>query len=255
MRDYYFCIGAVFKDEAPYMKEWLEHYIKRDVDHFYLIDDSSTDNYREVIEPYKDRVTVIPFDRTTDMYIKGGRQAESYHKCFLPIQDQTEWMLICDIDEYIWSPKSVNLKVSLKELGKDYDSIVISGPNFGSNGYKKQPEQIVNSFTKRQAENVVKQVKSITRVEALKSFDTHVHQLKDNKKVCWKDSKSPFNKQYFTLNHYMTQSEEKWRSRLNRTRVCPADKTRRTMEEFYQKDKEYSVVEDRGLIEQNLTCP
>jgi hypothetical protein len=261
---YNLSIGAIFKDEAPYLKEWLEHYIKREVDHFYLIDDSSTDNYKEVIEPYKDRVTVIPFDRTTEIYIKGGRIVEAYHKCFSPIQNQTEWMLICDIDEYVWSPRSVSMKSQLKELGKDYDSIVIQGANFGSNGHEKQPKQIVNSFTRRQIlketdegygkEKTFGHIKSMTKIEALESFGVHVHNLKENKKIFWKDSKSPFDKQYFTLNHYMTQSKEKWRNNLEKTNACPAQYkkgSRRTMEEFYQKDKDYSIIEDFGLINQN----
>ena len=38
---YYLSIGAIFKNESDSILEWLEHYIIRAVDHFYLIDDES----------------------------------------------------------------------------------------------------------------------------------------------------------------------------------------------------------------------
>jgi glycosyltransferase involved in cell wall biosynthesis len=49
---YNLSVGAIFKNESHSIREWIEHYIYRDVEHFYLIDDSSTDNTVEIIKPY-----------------------------------------------------------------------------------------------------------------------------------------------------------------------------------------------------------
>ena len=52
---YYLSVGAMFKNESHSMKEWLEHYILHGVDHFYLIDDGSTDSYMDILKEYIDR--------------------------------------------------------------------------------------------------------------------------------------------------------------------------------------------------------
>lgn len=51
---YYLSIMAMFKNEAVIMKEWLDHHIAHGVDHFYLIDDYSTDNVLGVLASYID---------------------------------------------------------------------------------------------------------------------------------------------------------------------------------------------------------
>lgn len=40
-------IGTIFKNEALYLEEWINHYLNRKVDHFFLINDKSDDNYLE----------------------------------------------------------------------------------------------------------------------------------------------------------------------------------------------------------------
>ena len=52
MKKYFFSIGAIFKNESHILKEWVEHYLFHGVDHMFLINDKSTDNYLEILEPY-----------------------------------------------------------------------------------------------------------------------------------------------------------------------------------------------------------
>ena len=49
---YNLVVAAVFKNEAPILKEWILHYLKWGVEHFYLVNDGSTDNYLEIIKDY-----------------------------------------------------------------------------------------------------------------------------------------------------------------------------------------------------------
>jgi hypothetical protein len=35
----------MFKNEAAIMREWIEHYLSEGVDHFYFLDDGSSDNF------------------------------------------------------------------------------------------------------------------------------------------------------------------------------------------------------------------
>lgn len=45
-------ICAIFRDEAPYLKEWIEFHRMLGVQHFYLCSHNSIDNYKDVLKPY-----------------------------------------------------------------------------------------------------------------------------------------------------------------------------------------------------------
>ncbi len=45
-------VCALFQNEAAYMKEWIEFHKLVGVQHFYLYNDHSEDNYLQVLEPY-----------------------------------------------------------------------------------------------------------------------------------------------------------------------------------------------------------
>ena len=47
---FYFTIGAVFKNEAHIMKEWIDHYLFHGVDHIYLINDNSNDKFLDILQ-------------------------------------------------------------------------------------------------------------------------------------------------------------------------------------------------------------
>src|SRR5271167_2905681 len=42
----------IFRDEAPCLKEWIEFHVLLGVEHFYLYNNLSQDNYKEVLQPY-----------------------------------------------------------------------------------------------------------------------------------------------------------------------------------------------------------
>ena len=49
---------GVFKNESHILEEWITHYLSRGLDHIYLINDNSSDNYKNIIEKFKDKVTL-----------------------------------------------------------------------------------------------------------------------------------------------------------------------------------------------------
>lgn len=50
-KKYYMSVCAVFKNEAPFMKEWILYYQVIGADHIYLYNNNSDDNYQEVLQP------------------------------------------------------------------------------------------------------------------------------------------------------------------------------------------------------------
>lgn len=57
-KKYYVSICAIFKNEAKYLKEWIDYHLIVGVDHFYLYNNYSDDNYEKVLKPYIQRQLV-----------------------------------------------------------------------------------------------------------------------------------------------------------------------------------------------------
>ena len=76
--------AAVFKNESHILKEWIDHYIYHGFDHIYLINDESTDNYKEIINPYIEsgKVTLFENKLKINTYPK---TKFVYNKYILPI--------------------------------------------------------------------------------------------------------------------------------------------------------------------------
>ena len=49
---YFLCCCMTMKNEGKFLNEWLDHYISEGVEHFYLIDNGSTDNTPEIVKQY-----------------------------------------------------------------------------------------------------------------------------------------------------------------------------------------------------------
>lgn len=265
----------MFKDEAGYLEEWLEHYLRRNVDHFYLINDQSSDDYQKTLDKYKKYITIFNVDED---FRQNGRQIYFYNKFFKKILAETEWIGVFDIDEYVWSPYSHDLKKCinfLKENNIDYYRIPMV--LFGSNNHISQPKEIVNSFTRRISFDkdylrfVHKwwQYKNIAKSDKIINFKIHDFETVP---LCKKISQNnlDINKNLFRLNHYRLQSEDKWRANLIKTDInfympsssdnfspglnIELDYTQtnyRTMELFRKSDPKQNMVEDFGLVNQN----
>ena len=98
---YRLAVGAIFKNESHILEEWITHYLKEGVEHFFLINNGSTDTFMDTINKYSYCVTLFNDD-------KRHAQAELYNKYVMPQKDKTEWVIVCDLDEFIYS-RIVNL--------------------------------------------------------------------------------------------------------------------------------------------------
>lgn len=69
---YNFCVCSVFKNEAHILEEWLLHYIYHGIEHFYLVNDNSLDQYKDIIDKYSNHITLFNNDIETKIV---GRQS------------------------------------------------------------------------------------------------------------------------------------------------------------------------------------
>ena len=93
-------VVAILKNEAPYLKEWIEYHLIAGVDHFYLYDNESPDNQAEVARPYVEAGLV-------DYFHAPGKfmQMQTYNDAFKRFKFFSRYMAFIDGDEFIF-PKS-----------------------------------------------------------------------------------------------------------------------------------------------------
>lgn len=127
-KEYAISICAIFKNEGRFLKEWIEYHLLVGVDHFFLYNNESTDNYLEVLQPYIDKQIVTLIE-----YPGQCMQLKAYEDFYDRYAKRTQWVSFLDIDEFI-CPNSC---LSIKEWIKSYERfpvVLIYWKMFGTSG-------------------------------------------------------------------------------------------------------------------------
>ena len=144
-------ILAIFRNEATILEEWIEYHINEGVDHFYLINNISTDNYSEILTKYKGKITLYQHNQLYNVNTieeTFGGQHESYKNVLPDIKE--DWLYVVDLDEFAYVRKPyTNIKDLLIKEGHRFDQIAIKLKQFTSGGLIKQPNSVVDNFTVR----------------------------------------------------------------------------------------------------------
>jgi hypothetical protein len=238
-------VCALFKNESHCILEWIQHYLFHGVEHFYLLDDESEDDYQCIIQPYIDNGTITLVKVSWDRYY--GRQKDIYNHYMLPLLHETQWLLICDLDEFMWSPQSIDLKGVLSQCFHLAEIQVVQ-TLFGSNGHSSQPKSLVQSFTKRRNSQFGSARTHgykyfIHSRFAFKELNVHYAIPEEEGKNNW----LILSDEWFILNHYCCQSKDFFLKKCNRSDVNEFKKL--TIDDFLEFDT--NEVEDSRLYEQN----
>ena len=236
-----FVIATVFKNESHILREWIEHYLRWGAEHFYLVNDNSTDNYLEIINEYSQYITLFQNEIVTK---ETDRQTKIYDRYFKNID--SEWVAIIDLDEFIYSSLYKDIKESL--TNPTISQIKLDWLHFGSSGHIEQPESVVNSFTKRAKFDTSKEYysyKTIYRTKDLTGFGVHGHRVNG----------TTYHSDHMTLviNHYPIQSLNFFMT-VKSTRGDVNnwfDRTGRKRDLAYFKYQDINEIEDTRLIKMN----
>tara|TARA_B100000902_G_C27234341_1_gene876555 strand:- start:117 stop:899 length:783 start_codon:yes stop_codon:yes gene_type:complete len=211
---YYFSIGAIFKNEAHILKEWLEHYFLHGVDHIYLINDNSSDNFINILKPYINDNKVTLYDsKYKEKWV--NMQTDLYNEYFQKHLKETIWFGIVDLDEFLYSPIEINIKNILKKY-ETQKQLHINWVHFGSSSHIKQPELVVPNFLLRGEYNSIRNgpngrynsYKSIIKTDGNIKLGIHKHFYNNNsegKNVSFDETNTPL-----LINHYAIQSKDFW---------------------------------------------
>ena len=221
---YYLAVCAIAKNEGPYFKEWIEWHHSQGVEKFYIYDNESTDETKEVLAPYIESGLV---DYT---YFPGKKQQlAAYDDCFERHRFETRWLAVIDLDEFIVPIKDKNIPDFLHRMEK-FSAVEINWLIYGSSGAKtKEPGNVMDRFKKHsipehQLNTHVKSIVDPRRVcsmvgchEAARLFgkaaDSHGVPLKK----CFRDRKPQ--QDVIRINHYAVKSYEEFLAKRLRGRA------------------------------------
>ena len=191
---------CIVKNEEMVLEEWFEHNIWQGVQHFYVIDNGSTDRTKDIIDKY------VSKGLATYYYMDGkAQQGDHYNKVYNEkARAESKWLAIIDVDEYMYNrSKGNNIRDYVSQL--DYDKVGgarLQFKMFGSSDHEKQPDKIREGFLWRQKFEPTDTCcpwKTIVNTSATDKLSIHDHTMS-----------KPIVKDYdkVIINHYQIMSKE-----------------------------------------------
>jgi len=148
---WYLSAVTVFKNEASYLDEWLSFCLLQGVEHFVLYDNSSTDNSREVLEPWIAAGIVDVID--WPLHWKRGAQTKAFLDALSRLRERARWTAFIDIDEFLFSPTGEPVADVLKQY-EEHAGVIVNWQCYGSSGHKVRPSGLtIENYVKRARTN------------------------------------------------------------------------------------------------------
>jgi len=239
---YFLSCCALIKNGDKFLKEWLDHYISEGVEHFYLIDNGSSDNTLNIIKQY-DNITLF---KDNNKYPEN--QQKMYNDNLLPVIKESKWSMIVDADELMKGQNNYTIKSYLETVPSNIFGIYVIWKMFfnKTNNISKMSEmksRFNYNYLHDSSMKLNNQVegflmfqyfmmfgKTLFRTENLIHLGIHTQSLggeiidnfgektKNKPETIYQSCKyineSSIKKANIVLNHYFIKTEEEYHSRL-----------------------------------------
>lgn len=217
-------VVLIIKNEASYLAEWIEYHKMVGVTKFYIYDNESTDNIKDVLSHYKDDVIY--------KYWPGrGQQISAYNDALKNYKLKTKWMAFIDTDEFLVPVQHETVVDVINEIKPKY-GLGASWVNYGNSGYlTRTPGLTIERFTRRAPLDHPKNlmVKSIINPRAAFMFAVHNgcflgfrSSIDENgRRIAGFNLKPSIEK--IRVNHYFTKSYEEFLNKKKRGDVETPD--------------------------------
>jgi hypothetical protein len=116
-KTFFLGILTYFKNERSSIYEWILHYKKWGVDHIWMIDNGSTDDYN--IEEFINEGFVTVYKEST------LDQQNAYNKYVPRIKKEVKWLGVLDMDEFLYSKDNDDLKHVVSNINQNNKIISI----------------------------------------------------------------------------------------------------------------------------------
>jgi hypothetical protein len=243
-------VVAILKDEAPYVREWIEYYRLLGATKFYLYDNDSQDGVKNIIRDY------IHSGIVRYKYFPGKhRQNMAYTDAIKNYASKTRFMAAIDLDEFI---VPIDVRLTLVDVLKNIvrrkpyaAGVAIPWLMYGSSHHKKRPEGLVidNYLYRAQdsymlnAKSFMLNVKTVFNPRLANGYNNPHYpiykygafSINENGRIVIGKFDNHKSCKQIRINHYFTKSEEEFRAKVAR---ASADTTLpRSFDEFVQWDK------------------
>jgi Glycosyltransferase family 92 len=143
-------VATIFKNEAEYLREWLEFHMLVGAERFYLYDNGSDDGSLDVLAPYLELESVV-----VTSWLESPGQLGAYSHCVNTYADDAFWIAFIDIDQFFYAPDGRDLRVVLTDFDRpDVGGIAVNYADFGTSGRvapSKRP--VIESYLHRMADD------------------------------------------------------------------------------------------------------
>ncbi len=173
---YELSLCAIFHNEADFLREWVDFHKKMGVEHFWLYNHLSSDDYESEISDYiKDgSVEIIPWHISYENINEWNFvQCAAYNDCLKRSKNKTSWLIVIDTDEFIFPLKKKTIVEFLKDFKKE-SGIGVNWLMFGTSNFIKVPKgQMLKYLTWRANDDYSAHthIKSIVRPECITHFE------------------------------------------------------------------------------------
>lgn len=231
-------ICALFRNEAPYLREWIEFHRLVGVERFCLYQNLSEDGWQEVLQPYLEKGIV----ELTDWPRPSPCQLDAYRHFLDRARSQPGWVAFIDCDEFLFSPVFATIQEALQNVPPQWGAVGVNWLCFGASGRECQEVGLVTErFTLRPADNFGcnLHIKSIVRLDRAVSVGPDPHHFEVHGGTCDESGEAvtgPFTKRpshrWLRVHHYVTKSRQEFLRRISGGRADVP--TRRDPSEFEQ---------------------
>ncbi len=215
---YDLAVVAIMKNETPYVKEWLDYHILAGVDHFYIYDNETTDNFKEVLQPYIDAGIV-----TYKFYPGAGKQVRAYNDAFKNYKFFCRYMFFIDADEFIFPQNNKSVVEVADEIfntkknlgGVEVNWIMYDSNNLEEADYSKG---VLERFTRRAAEvsDGVKTISNPRKINYIASMH-YFEYYAGVSEILADGSQNPKGvSDKIVVNHYWSKSKEEFLKKIKR---------------------------------------
>jgi O-antigen biosynthesis protein len=240
-------ICAIFKDESPYLLEWLAFHTMIGIDHFVLYDNGSIDGGTDLIRAssFARNITIIEWsDRPGQM--SAYRDFHANHA-----RDFT-WAAFIDLDEFIVPVAGCSIRdILLRKVYDRYSDILLNWLVFGASGHTRRPVgPVVETFTMRIPDDAEgnRHVKSLVRTKDLVRISSTPHIFDCAGPTCNTRGETVLSyavqptacHDVMVINHYFTKSREEWDFKRRRGRGDSLDP---------YSDRIFSGVQEQATVE------
>jgi hypothetical protein len=234
---YYICIAAIVRDEADYIAEWIEYHLYVGIQKFYIYDNGSEDNTKDILMPYMERGIV-------EYHYWPGKKREYYkyktekekrrvqkkwhkkqHSAYFDAINRSKystfWLAIIDLDEFIVPVSTRTIPEFLYDF-EDEAGIEVFWLLYGNSGHIKKTNQLVierfqyHSLSEYWENRLIKLIFNPRHVFLKRNHDAWFFDgrkaVNSNRFICGQPGYS-ITHDKIRCNHYETKSFEEWLKR------------------------------------------